>query len=120
MLTNTLVPLRRRMSRLHIYLPTLVGAIKQEKALVGAFSVNVKTNGSFVLARYRPSLTIAEDVGLLVAVGGNNESQAATSTVETLQLGLIGGGEGEWVARPEWSIPRGRAGQTDTAVAGYC
>ena len=63
-----------------------------------------------VLARYRPSLTIAEDVGLLVAVGGNNESQAATSTVETLQLGLIGGGEGEWVARPEWSIPRGRAG----------
>ena len=69
-----------------------------------------------VLARYRPSLTIAEDVGLLVAVGGNNESQAATSTVETLQLR----GEGEWVARPEWSIPRGRAGQTDTAVAGYC
>ena len=94
----------------------LVGRFNQEKALVGAFSVIVKTDGSFAAlitsycGRYRPSLTIAEDVGLLVAVGGNNESQAATSTVETLQLGLIGGQEGEWMARPDWAIPRGRAG----------
>ena len=54
--------------------------------------------------RYRGSLTLASDLGLLVAVGGNNEAQAASRTVETFDLLAKDGGS--WTSRPEWNIPQ--------------
>ena len=43
------VPISHLLTMYHIYLNVklLVGALNQEKAIVGAFSVIVRTNGSF-------------------------------------------------------------------------
>ena len=58
----------------------------------------------FFSERYRASLTVASDLGLLVAIGGNNEAQAASRTVETFDLLAKDGGS--WTSRPEWNIPK--------------
>ena len=38
-----------------------------------------------------------------MAIGGNNEAQAASSTVETFDLLAK---ENSWTSRPEWNIPK--------------
>ena len=58
----------------------------------------------FFAARYRGTLTVASDLGLLLAIGGNNEAQAASRTVETFDLLAKDGGS--WTSRPEWNIPK--------------
>ena len=46
---------------------------------------------------------MASDLGLLVAIGGNNEAQAASRTVETFDLLAK---DYSWTSRPEWNIPK--------------
>ena len=56
--------------------------------------------------RYRPTLTFIQDQNMLVAIAGNNAAQAATNTVEVLDLD-----GGQWTAKPEWTIPKVMNGQ---------
>ena len=58
-------------------------------------------------ARYRLSLSLASDLAMVVAIGGNNEAQAATRTVETFDLFAKDADDTvKWTARPEWNIPK--------------
>ena len=54
-------------------------------------------------ARYRLSLTYLGDQNKMIAIAGNNEAQAATNTVEMIDLS---DDTPQWVDKPQWRIPK--------------